>query len=278
MNALPMRLISVCLISFSGYWVACTKPPLAPNPRHTVTVEGRLQIVREYPHDPNAFTQGLHFLDGKLYESTGLEGRSSLRRVDLESGVVERQNALPDAFFGEGLAQVGQRLFQLTWLNHIVLVWDLATFGKVNEITYEGEGWGLCYDGKRLVMSDGSDVLSFRDPATFAKTGEIAIRMHDRPLSQLNELECVHGLIIANVWQNRHIAVINPDSGEVVSWIEATPLFDQLSRLNPIETTRVDVLNGIAYLPQNGHFLLTGKLWPRIYEVTLENIKGQLIR
>jgi glutaminyl-peptide cyclotransferase len=237
-----------------------------------------MQIVRGFPHDPNAFTQGLHFLDGKLYESTGLEGRSTLRRVDLASGVVERQNALPDTFFGEGLAQVGQRLFQLTWLNHTVLVWDLATFQKVQEMAYEGEGWGLCYDGKRLVMSNGSNVLSFRDPTTFAKTGEIAIRLYGRPLSQLNELECAQGLVLANVWQNRHIAVIDPDSGEVVSWIDATPLFDDLSRLNPIETARLDVLNGIAYLPHNGHFLLTGKLWPKLYEVTLETTRGQSLQ
>lgn len=270
----------VCSAWFSlllGGWGACTKPPLAAPSTPPPSIDGRLRIVRDFPHDRNAFTQGLHFLDGKLYESTGLEGRSTLRRVDLPSGVVEERRPLPQDYFGEGLAQVGQRLFQLTWQNQVVLVWNLSNFQKLTEIPYEGEGWGLCYNGKHLAMSNGSAVLTWRDPQSFAKTGELPVKLRGRPLAQLNELECVRGLIFANVWQDRHIAAINPDSGDVVHWIDATPLFNDLMRNSPDETARMDVLNGIAYLPHNGHFLLTGKLWPKLYEVILETDRGQPI-
>lgn len=223
----------------------------------------RLKVVRSYPHDPNAFTQGLIFLDGKLYESTGLYGRSSVRRVDLASGTVEQESKLPAAFFGEGLARVGQQLFQLTWKDGKVLVWDLTTLKKENEFSYDGEGWGLCFNGRHLVMSDGTDRLIWRSPVSFSKEGEIRVRRAGRPLSNLNELECIGDAVFANVWQDSHIARIDGKTGEVTAWIDASGL------LAPEEATRADVLNGIAEMPNTGHLLVTGKLWPRLYEVEM---------
>jgi glutaminyl-peptide cyclotransferase len=224
-------------------------------------VEFRLKVVRVFPHDPRAFTQGLLFLDGKLYESTGLNGRSSVRRVDLTSGQVEQESKLPAELFGEGLARVGQRLIQLTWKNRKALVWDLATLDKESEFAYDGEGWGLCFDGRHLVMSDGSDKLTWRNPSTFAKEGEIHVRLAGRPLANLNELECTGSAVYANVWQDNHIARIDAKSGEVTAWIDASGLLD------PSETAAADVLNGIAEMASTGHLLVTGKLWPHLYEV-----------
>jgi len=221
----------------------------------------RLKVVRVYPHDPRAFTQGLLYLDGRLYESTGLFGRSSLRRVDLASGRVEAEVKLPVELFGEGLARVGQRLFQLTWKNGKALVWDVATLKKEAELGYEGEGWGLCFDGRRLVMSDGSATLALRNPSSFAKEGEIEVRLSGRPLRALNELECTESIIYANVWQQDHIARIDPTTGVVTAWIDASGL------LAPHEAAGADVMNGIALLPNTGHLLVTGKLWPHLYEV-----------
>lgn len=237
----------------------CAKPA----PRRPSPAELRLKVVHVYPHDSRAFTQGLLVVDGKLYESTGLYGRSSLRRVDLASGMVEQQVALPPELFGEGLARVGQRLIQLTWKNGKALVWDLDGLKKLAEFSYEGEGWGLCFDGKRLVMSDGSNRLTFRDPATFAKVGEIAVRRNGSPLGNLNELECARGTVYANVWQDSHIARIDAATGEVTGWIDASGLLDAR------EAASVDVLNGIAEMELSGHLLVTGKLWPSLFEVEI---------
>jgi len=230
----------------------------------------RLKVVRVYPHDPRAFTQGLLFLDGKLYESTGLYARSSIRRVDLPSGQIEQESKLPTALFGEGLARVGDRLVQLTWKNHKALVWDLSTMKKESEFSYDGEGWGLCFDGRHLVMSDGSDKLTLRNPDSFAKEGEVRVRLAGRPLTNLNELECVRGVIYANVWQDNHIARIDAVSGEVTAWIDASGLLD------PSEAGAADVLNGIAEMSSTGHLLVTGKLWPHVYEVeVVSDAKGE---
>jgi glutamine cyclotransferase len=235
----------------------CAKPA-APTP---AVSSYRLKVIRAYPHDPGAFTQGLLFLDGKLYESTGLYGRSSLRRVDLASGQVEARAGVPDGLFAEGLARVGDRLIQLTWKEGKALVWDLATLRKLSEFSYEGEGWGLCYDGRRLVMSDGSDRLVFRNPTSFAKEGEVLVRRAGMPLRNLNELECSAGVVYANVWQDSHLARIDPSSGQVTAWIDAAGLLDAS------EAAGTDVLNGIAEMNTTGHLLVTGKLWPHVYEV-----------
>jgi len=228
-----------------------------------------LKVLRVFPHDPGAFTQGLLFLDGKLYESTGLYGRSSIRRVDLTSGQAETRVRLPDELFAEGLARVGDRLIQLTWKEGKALVWDLSTLHKLSEFSYEGEGWGLCYDGRRLVMSDGSDRLVFRNPTTFAKEGEVLVRRAGLPVRNLNELECSAGVVYANVWQDSHLARIDPATGVVTAWISAAGLLDAS------EAAGTDVLNGIAEMTTTGHLLVTGKLWPHVYEVeVVTNAKG----
>ncbi|MBW2464268.1 MAG: glutaminyl-peptide cyclotransferase [Deltaproteobacteria bacterium] len=221
-----------------------------------------LRVVRTHPHDPEAFTQGLLMHDGDLFESTGLRGESTLRRVDLETGESRGSVDVPDEFFAEGLARVGDHLVQLTWQAGTALVWDLETLEKVGEHEYRGEGWGLCYDGERLIMTSGNDRLQFRDPDTFEKLGEVRVTRAGRRLRQLNELECVDGLVYANVWTDDHIARIDPDTGEVTAWIDASHLLAEEDR-NGGE----DVLNGIAYMPDTGHFLLTGKRWSQVYEV-----------
>jgi glutamine cyclotransferase len=220
-----------------------------------------LQVVNVYPHDTRAFTQGLVYWERGLYESTGLVGRSSLRRVEPQSGAIEAQVGLDPPFFAEGLARVGDELYQLTWQNGRAFVWKLSTFSRVREHSYSGEGWGLCYDGQRLVMSDGSDRLTFRDPRSFNETGSVRVVRAGQPVQQLNELECVDGLVYANIWQTDRIARIDPGSGEVTGWIDASGLLKGSERMG------ADVLNGIAYVPERGTFLVTGKLWPRIFEV-----------
>lgn len=254
-----LRRLAVALVATSATSV-CAKQAA---PVHSSPEQLRVKIIRVYPHDPKAFTQGLVFLDGSVYESTGLYGRSTLRRVDLASGQVERETRLPESFFGEGLAQVGQRLIQLTWKNHKALVWDLSTFHKQGEISYEGEGWGLCFDGRQLVMSDGSDRLLLRNPTTFAREGEIRVRLSGQPLANLNELECVGDVVYANVWQDNHIARIDARTGIVTGWIDASGL------LAMHEAQSADVINGIARMSTTGHLLITGKLWPHVYEVDL---------
>jgi glutamine cyclotransferase len=226
----------------------------------------RLKVLRSYPHDPRAFTQGLLLVDGKLYESTGLLGRSSVRRVDLASGKVEHAANLQPNLFGEGLARVGQRLFQLTWKDGKAIVWDLTTLKKQAEFSYEGEGWGLCFDGKQLIMSDGSDRLIRRNPTNFAKEGEVRVRLAGRPLQSLNELECEGDVIYANVWQDNHIARIDGRNGDVTGWIDASGLLDRS------EAASADVLNGIAALRGHGRLLVTGKLWPRLFEVEVVSV------
>lgn len=221
----------------------------------------RVKVVRSFSHDPAAFTQGLVFHAGRLYESTGLRGRSSLRRVDPATGAVEAHVALNPSLFGEGLAVAGDRLVQLTWSEGRALVWNLDRLALLAEFRYAGEGWGLCFDGRYLVMSDGSDRLVRRDARTFEPVSTLLVRSPSGPVSRLNELECVGDSVYANVWQTSRIARIDGRSGQVTAWIEAGGL------LTPAEARRADVLNGIAYLPASGRFVLTGKLWPRAFEV-----------
>ena len=221
-------------------------------------------MLRTYPHDPGAFTQGLVYSGGRLYESTGIEGRSSLRRVVLEDGRVETLVPLPPTLFAEGLARVGDQLVQLTWKNAVALVWDLPGLQRSTTHTYPGEGWGLCYDGRRLVMSDGGDRLVFRDPATFRPIGDVAVVSAGRPVRNLNELECAKGAVYANIWQEDRIARIDARTGDVTAWIDASGL------LTAEERAGADVLNGIAHVPERDTFLLTGKFWPRVFEVSFE--------
>jgi glutamine cyclotransferase len=221
----------------------------------------KVRVLRTFPHDAGAYTQGLLIHQGKLYESTGLYGHSSLRRVNLQTGAVETKVPLESALFAEGLARVGNQLYQLSWKEQRAILWDLATFKREREFGYEGEGWGLCFDGKGLVMSDGSARLTRRDAKTFEKTGEVTVRSGGMPVENLNELECVDNLVYANVWQKHVIARIDAKSGDVTGWIDASGL------LKPEEYQAAEVLNGIAQVPGTSRFIITGKRWPRYFEV-----------
>lgn len=236
-----------------------TAPPVAPPtpPAERLKVE----VVATHPHDPEAYTQGLLWHDGALYESTGQYGSSSLRRVKLETGEVTRFTPLPQGFFGEGLALVDDRLIQLTWREEKAFVYRLSSFDKLAELRYEGEGWGLCYDGRRLVMSDGSSRLRFRDPATLAVQGEVEVKLDGAPLFNLNELECLDGAVYANVWTEDRIVRIDPASGRVTAVVDASGLLTAEEK-----AAGTEVLNGIAWHPEKKVFLLTGKLWPRLFE------------
>ncbi len=220
------------------------------------------RVIERYPHDPYAFTQGLLLHDGLLFESTGLLGRSSLRRVALASGEVQAKRALEGREFGEGLALVGDRLIQLTWRNGVAHEYALDTFEPIADYSYSGEGWGLCFDGQALWMSDGSDKLQRRDATTFELQGTVSVTLDGNPVNQLNELECVDGRVLANVWQTDHILLIEPTSGRVLVDVDASGL------LTPAEVQSADVLNGIAHI-EGERYLLTGKLWPRVFEVEL---------
>lgn len=223
------------------------------------------EIVATYPHSVTAFTQGLLLHDGRFYESTGQKGASSLREVDPTSGEVLRLRANDPNVFAEGLALVGERLVQLTWMDQKAYVYDRSTFDLLAEHAYEGQGWGLCHDGARLVMSDGSDRLTFRDPETFAVTGEPTyVTQRGKAVAQLNELECVDGQVWANIWQSDTIVGIDPATGNVFANVDASEVARDARVTSPDD---IDVLNGIAHDPATGHWFLTGKYWPRMYEV-----------
>jgi glutaminyl-peptide cyclotransferase len=219
-------------------------------------------IVRSYPHDPEAFTQGLIFRDGFLYESTGQNGKSSLRKVVLETGLVVQRKALDARYFAEGLTDWRNRLIQLTYTTNVGFVYTLSTFANENAFSYPGEGWGLTHDGRRLIMSDGSASLRFLDPETFAETGRVLVRGDGRSVEQLNELEFVKGRVYANVWLTNRIAMIEPTSGQVTGWLDLTGLL-------PAGSQGHDVLNGIAYDAVGDRLFVTGKLWPRLFEITV---------
>ena len=224
------------------------------------------QIVRSYPHDPKAFTQGLVYLDGVLYEGTGMHGRSTIRKVKLENGEVLQIQKNEDRHFGEGIAIVGDELFQLTWQSGIGFVYDRTTFERTRTFNYHGEGWGLTYDGTRLIMSDGSETgtLRFLDPKTLKETGRLQVRDGNRPVDDLNELEIVKGEIFANVWNTDRIARISPQTGQVLGWIDLAGL------LTPRERATTDVLNGIAYDAAGDRLFVTGKDWPKLFEIRLK--------
>ncbi|NOX61883.1 MAG: glutaminyl-peptide cyclotransferase [Chloroflexi bacterium] len=221
------------------------------------------RVVHVYPHDAGAFTQGLVYDRGDLLEGTGLRGRSSLRRVDLETGAVLQQRALPAHLFGEGVALVDDRIYQLTWTSQQGFVYDRASFELLDSFTYPTQGWGLAYDGERLIMSDGSDTLYFRNPETFAELGRVKVRDGATAVTRLNELEYVQGEVWANIWLTDRIARIDPQTGQVTGWIDLTGL------LTPQEQAAADVLNGIAYDPQTDRIFVTGKLWPKLFEIEL---------
>jgi glutamine cyclotransferase len=221
------------------------------------------QVVRSYPHDRGAFTQGLFFRDGVFYEGTGLNGQSGIRKVKVETGEVLQIKPLAREYFGEGIAEWHGQIFQLTWQSQVGFVYDLQTFAPVKRWSYTGEGWGLTHDDQRLIMSDGSAQLRFIDPATLKETGRITVRDARGPVESLNELEYVNGEIFANVWQTDRIARISPKDGKVTGWIDLSGL------LAPADRAGTDVLNGIAYDAKGDRLFVTGKLWPRVFEIRL---------
>jgi glutamine cyclotransferase len=222
------------------------------------------RVVHAYPHDPHAFTQGLVYADGHLYESTGLKGHSSLRMVDVESGRVLQELPVPSQYFAEGLAAWGSSLVQLTWQEHTAFVYDRFSFRELRTLSYPGEGWGLAADGKELILSDGTAMLRFLDPVTFRELRRVIVKDNGIPVLQLNELEVVKGEIYANVWYSDRIARISPANGKVLGWIDLTGLLRPEERTDPQA-----VLNGIAYDAANDRLFVTGKLWPRLFEIKI---------
>lgn len=222
-------------------------------------------VVQEWPHDPTAFTQGLQWRDSRLFESTGQEGKSGIREVELRTGRVLRKRDLPKPYFGEGIVLLGDNLYQLTWQSGKAFVYDWKTFEPKQQFTYEGEGWGLTSDGTSLIMSNGSSALTFRDPKTFAVQRTLVVTDQGQPVSKLNELEWVKGEIWANVWESDQVARIDPATGKLTGWLDLGGLLPKLDR-----TGNEDVLNGIAYDEKEDRLFVTGKLWPKLYEIRLK--------
>lgn len=234
--------------------------PAVPPPGSTAPLYS-YRVVRTYPHDRDAFTQGLQYLDGFFYEGTGLNGRSSIRKVRIDTGEVVQRHEVPNQYFGEGITVFGTDLFELTWQSGTALVYDARTFAPRRTFSYVGEGWGLTSDGKDLVMSDGTAALRFLDPASFAERRRMTVTDGRTPISRLNELEFVKGEIFANVWTTDYIARIAPATGRVVGWIDLRGLLSERERAG------TDVLNGIAYDQANDRLFVTGKLWPKVFEI-----------
>jgi glutamine cyclotransferase len=227
------------------------------------------EVVRSYPHDRAAFTQGIIFRDGVFYEGTGLNGRSTLRKVKPETGEVLAAKPLGPEYFGEGITDWKGSLLQITWKNEIGFVYDMNTFERTKTFSYTGEGWGLTHDGSRIIMSDGTAQLRFLDPGTLSETGRLTVRDAHGPVEELNELEYVKGEIYANVWRTERIARISPKDGRVTGWIDLTGL------LTPAERAQTDVLNGIAYDAAGDRLFVTGKYWPRVFEIKIVQPKAQ---
>ncbi len=277
-----IRLIPVVLAA-SCLMIACAssapavpvKPfasSLVPTPTPSVSALGlpaarnlTFKVVNTYPHDRAAYTEGLVRDGAALYEGTGLNGQSSLRRVDLESGKVLQSVPLDPMYFGEGVTTWADQVIQLTWKSHKAFVYDKETFKLLKTFSYPTEGWGLTHDGASLIMSDGTSTLHFMDPVTFQETKRITVTDNGQPVVNLNELEYVRGEILANVWQTDRIARIAPETGRVIGWIDLTGLLSPAERPPSVDA----VLNGIAYDAEHDRLFVTGKLWPKLFEITL---------
>lgn len=225
------------------------------------------RVVNRYPHDSKAFTQGLVFHEGYLYEGTGLYGESSLRQVRLEDGVVLRQVNLAHRFFGEGVTILNDSVLQLTWKEGLAFVYDLSNFQEIGQFSYQGEGWGITTDGEHLIMSDGSHTLTYLDAASYEPLKTVAVHGKEGPIYLLNELEYVQGEIFANVWFDHRICRIDPLTGQVLGWIDLSDLYAEEKAVNEA----ADVLNGIAYDQKDDRLFVTGKFWSYMYEICLEN-------
>ena len=220
------------------------------------------RILHTYPHDPHAFTQGLVYVDGHLYESTGINGQSSLRMVDLETGRVLQSLPVDSKYFAEGLTDWQSTLVQLTWESHVGLVYDRFSFRLLRTFSFPGEGWGLTQDGTSLILSDGTATLRFIDPATFKEVRRVTVKARGKPVTEINELEYIQGQVYANIWHSDRIARISPQTGKVLGWIDLKGLLPDTQRSSPEA-----VLNGIAWDPVGHRLFVTGKLWPRLFEI-----------
>jgi len=237
------------------------------------TPEYGYEVVHAYPHDKLAFTEGLFYLNGFLYESTGLESQSSVRKVNLETGEVVQKHDLPEQYFGEGIIAWKDRLIQLTYKTEVGFVYDLNTFAVRSEFHYPGEGWAFTTDGKRIIMDDGSAELRFWDPETLKETGRLTVTDNGQPVVELNELEWVKGEIYANIWKTEKIARIDPKTGHVVGWIDLTGLLKPSDMVTEGDFA-TDVLNGIAYDAEHDRLFVTGKRWPKLFEIRLVKKSG----
>jgi glutamine cyclotransferase len=243
-------LLALCLLSLGIATLATAQPT------------DSYQVIHSYPHDAQAFTQGLVYVDGHLYESTGLKGQSSLRMEDLETGKIDQFQQVPEKYFAEGLTNWGSTLIQLTWESHVAMVYDRFSFRLLRTLPYSGEGWGLTQDGVHIILSDGTAALRFLDPETFREVRRVTVRDHRVPVTQLNELEFIHGQIYANIWHSDRIARISPATGRVLGWIDLTGLLPKEDRSSPEA-----VLNGIAWDSARDRLFVTGKLWPKLFEI-----------
>jgi glutaminyl-peptide cyclotransferase len=264
----PVRALAGFGLLFAAFAAVLLLLRAASRPQIAAQEDGPVmygyKVVNSYPHDPGAYTQGLVYKDGFLFESTGLHGQSTLRKVKLETGEVVQRHALDAKYFAEGLTDLGPSLVQLTWQSNLGFVYDAKSFAVRRTFKYGGEGWGLTRDRDRLIMSDGSSTLRFLDASTFREAGAVVVTDHGNPVRDLNELEFVRGEVYANVWHTDRIARIAPSSGRVTGWIDLGGLLPERSRPDPEA-----VLNGIAYDSGRDRLFVTGKLWPRVFEVTI---------
>lgn len=253
-RAIAILSVAFCLVVAFCQLLPAVDPGTAPIDRY--------RIIHVYPHDPDAFTQGLVFCDGFLYESTGLLGKSSLRKVDLQNGKVLQSYALAPNLFGEGLTVWEENLIQLTWKNQRGFVYDRSNFQLLRTFDYAGEGWGLTQDGKNLILSDGTSALRFLNPQTFMEERRLEVTDAGRPVKNINELEFINGQIYANIWQSAVIARISPDTGRVLGWIDLGGI-----HAGDDSMKQADVLNGIAYDPKGNRLFVTGKRWSKLFEI-----------
>jgi glutamine cyclotransferase len=257
-------LFGTCIIVISASLLIL----LSNNPANTEPVYYTYNIVNVYPHNETAFTEGLVFKDGVLYESTGLYGHSTLRIVELETGNTLQIYALTNKFFGEGITIFGDKIIQLTWRSNKGFIYDKSSLELLQEFGYLTEGWGITYDGSRLIMSNGTATLQFLDPETFNQVGQIQVYDPDiGPVTMLNELEYIHGKVYANIWNEERIAIINPHTGQITGWIN-------LEGINDLENQDIgNVLNGIAYDEKGDRLFVTGKRWSQLFEINLVPLK-----
>ena len=255
---LAILLIGVAIIAVSSVTLVL----LSNSPVDLEPVHYTYNVVNVYPHDETAFTQGLVFEDGILYESTGRYSQSTLLRVDLETGKVTQFYDLPDQFFGEGITIFEDKIIQLTWKSGKGFVYDKSSFELLQEFEYPTDGWGITHNGSALIMSDGTATLYFLDPETFQTIGQVEV-YDEEPVALLNELEYIHGMVYANIWKEDKIAIINPETGQVTGWIDLTGIS------NTENQNTIDVLNGIAYDQNQDRLFVTGKKWSKLYEIKL---------